>query len=275
MYNGEDQFGIKIVTKEDIEKSKKRKKILILIASILIFIILVVVITILIINYINSKAEASLPVTRLSTYDWTNQPITLTVDNQEINLVSYSFDGGKTWQNENAIQVSENGIYIVVVKNEKGKVSQKATVNVSNIDKEGPNIVLTDPLYIQKNGVYNQKTAISVTDNGSGVKEYVSDPSIIDTSIDGEYIVTYTAYDHLGNLSQKTRTVIVRNLITTTYYRSRSVSTERYRCKKENCNSEDSSCYTTCKRNVYGQWSEWTKEEIKPSDKLEVETKIE
>ena len=28
MYNGEDQFGIKIVTKEDIEKSKKRKKIL-------------------------------------------------------------------------------------------------------------------------------------------------------------------------------------------------------------------------------------------------------
>lgn len=275
MYSSEDQFGIKIETKEDIELSKKRKKILILTVSIVLSIILVVVITLLIISYINNQVKPSLPVTRLSTYEWTNQPITLTVDNQEIKLVSYSFDGGKTWQDENAIQIIENGIYVVVVKNEKGKVSQKAAVNVNNIDKDGPSIVLTDPLYIQKNGVYNQKIGISVTDNGSGVKEYVSDPSVVDTSVDGEYIVTYTAYDHVGNSSQKTRTVIVRNLITTTYYRSRSVEIERYRCKKENCNSESSSCYTTCKRTVYGQWSEWTKEEIKPNDKLEVETKIE
>ena len=275
MYTEEDQFGMKLETKEDIEKAKKRKKMVILISCIILAILLIILIILLVINYLSNQTEASLPVTRLSTYEWTNQPITLTVDNQKVNLVSYSFDGGETWQSENAIQINQNGIYTVMVKNEKGKVSQKATVSINNIDVEGPILEFTDPLYVQKGGTYNYKTGISVTDDGSGVKEYSCEPSTIDTTNDGEYVVTYTAYDHVGNISQKTRTVIVRNLITTTYYRSRSITVERYKCKKENCDTEDSSCYTTCTRNVYGEWSEWTKEVIKSSDKLEVETKIE
>lgn len=275
MYTEEDQFGIKIETQEDRDKAKKRKKIIVLVLGIILAILLITLITILVFNYLNNKKEASLPVVRLSTSEWTNQPITLTVDNQEVKLISYSFDGGNTWQSDNAIQVNQNGIYTVVVKNEKGKISKAATVSINNIDLEAPVIQFSDPLYVQRGGVYNYKTGISVTDNGSGVKEYVAEPSNIDTSNDGEYTITYTAYDHVGNMVSKTRTVIVRNLITTTYYRSRSVKIERYKCKKEGCNTEDSSCYTTCKRNIYGEWSEWTKDVIKPTDKLEVETKIE
>lgn len=275
MYTEEDQFGIKLETKEDKEKAKKRKKLLILISCVIVIVLLIILIIVLVFNYLDNQTEASLPVVRLSTTDWTNQSVTLTVDNQKVNLVSYSFDGGATWQNENALQINQNGIYVVVVKNEKGKVSKKATVSVNNIDTEGPVIELNDPLYVQRGGTYNSRTGISVTDTGSGVKEYVSDPSTIDTSSDGEYQVIYTAYDHVGNMTQKARKVIVRNLITTTYYRSRSVKVEKYKCKKDNCNSEDSSCYTTCSRNVYGEWSEWTTEVIKPTYKLEVETKIE
>ena len=38
----------------------------------------------------------------------------------------------------------------MVVKNEKGKISDRATVTISNIDMECPVIKLTDPLYVQK-----------------------------------------------------------------------------------------------------------------------------
>jgi len=275
MYTEDDQFGIKPLTKEDIEKSKKQKKLIIIIAVFVLISFILIIVGILVFNYFYNKTDATFPVTVLSTTEWTNQPVTLSIENQEIKLVSYSFDGGKTWQKENAIQVTENGSYVVVVKNEKGKVSEKATVTISNIDMEGPIIKLTDPLYVQKGGVYNSKSGISVTDDGSGVREYVSEPSIIDTSSDGEYVVTYTASDYVGNTTSLSRKVIVRNLITTTYYRSRSVKVERYRCKKEGCNSESSSCYTTCKRNVYGEWSPWTTEEIRPNSKIEIETKIE
>ena len=268
----EDQFGIKIETKEDKEKQKKLKKKLTIIGIILLVVILLTIILVIVFKYLNEQKEAQLPVVRLSVTEWTKDPITLVVDNQEVKLVSYSFDGGKTWQNENAIQVDDNGTYIVMVKNEKGKVSKATNVVVSNIDKDGPIINLTDPLYVQRGGTYNDKTSLSVTDSGSGVKEYTSEPSNIDTNSDGEYTVVYTAVDHVGNVTQKSRKVIVRNLITTTYYRSRSISQERYSCTKP-CAS--GTCKDTCKRDVYGEWSEWTTTKIKPTNKLQVETKIE
>lgn len=275
MYTEDDQFDIKLETKEDKEKRKKRGKRLAITGIILSIIILITIIVVIIINNFLNKIDATLPITHLSTSDWTNEAITLTVDNQKVNLVSYSFDGGKTWQDENAIMITENGNYTVVVKNEKGKISPKANVSISNIDTEGPTIEFTDPLYVQKGVEYNYKTGISVTDSGSGVLEYTTDLTTIDTSTDGEYTVTYTATDHVGNTTQKARQIIVKNLITTTYYRSRSVKTESYRCKKDGCTEETSSCYTTCKREVYGEWSDWTKDKIIATDKLQVETKIE
>lgn len=268
----EDQYGIKLETPESKEKKKNLKKRLTIIGIVLLSIIVLVIILVIVFKYVNEKREAQLPVVRLSVTEWTKDPITLTVDNQEVKLVSYSFDGGKTWQNENAIQVKENGTYIVMVKNEKGKTSKGSTVTVSNIDTEGPIISLTDPLYVQRGGTYNDKTSLSVTDSGSGVKEYTSEPSSIDTSVDGEYTVTYTAVDHVGNTTQNSRKVIVRNLITTTYYRSRTISQERYACTKP-CAS--GTCNDTCKRDVYGEWSEWTTTKITPNHKLQVETKIE
>ena len=86
MYTEEDQFGIKLETKEDKEKAKKRKKLLIIISCIVVVVLLIALIIVLVFNYLNSQTEASLPVVRLSTTDWTNQPITLAVDNQKVNL---------------------------------------------------------------------------------------------------------------------------------------------------------------------------------------------
>ena len=34
-------------------------------------------------------------------------------------------------------------------------------------------------------------------------------------------------------------------------------------------------CYKTCKKTVYGEWSEWSKDKVVPSAILEVETKME
>ena len=275
MYTEDDQFDIKLETKEDIEKAKKRNKLIIIIACIILALVIIGIVIFFVVSSLLNKTDATLPVTHLSITEWTKDPITLTVDNQKVKLVSYSFDGGKTWQNENAILIDKNGTYTVVVKNEKGKISPKASVSINNIDTLGPNIQFTDPLYVQKGGVYNYKTSISVTDDGSGVKEYSADVTNIDTTNDGEYTVNYTAVDYVGNITQKSRKVIVKNLATTTYYRYRKFRTESYRCKKDGCTEENSSCYTTCKRKVYDEWSEWSKEKVTPSNRIEVETKIE
>lgn len=245
MYTEDDQYGMspdENNNQEHVEKEKKkfRNIVIIVCAAIVLIIILIVLI-----YFLTSKKDSlSLPVTKLSTTDWTNEIVTLSVDNQNGKIVSYSFDGGENWQDDNAIDVTENGVYSVVVKDAKGKKSKTATVIVENIDREGPSINFTDPLYIQRGSTFDLKSGANIEDSGSGLKEYITEPNIIDTSSDQELKVLYKAFDNLGNVTEKERTVIVRNLIVKTYYRSRPITTEKYNCDPYKCSCTSCSSAT-------------------------------
>lgn len=237
MYTEDDQYGLDPKdkkTESDIEKEKKKfRNLIIIISSAVLFVIILIVVLYLIFS--NNSKKLKLPVVNLSNSEWTNEAITLSVDDQNGKVVSYSFDGGENWQDENAMDITENGVYTVIVKDKDGKTSKPANVIVENIDREGPTINFTDPLYVQKGGTFNFKSGVNIEDSGSGLKEYISDPVTIDTSVDQEFKVLYRATDNLGNVSEKERTVIVRNLIVKTWYRSRTIGKEKYNCDPYKC----------------------------------------
>ena len=89
MYTEDDQFDIKLETKEDIEKAKNRNKLIIIIACIILALVIIGIVIFFVVNSLLNKTDATLPVTHLSITEWTKDPITLTVDNQKVNLVSY------------------------------------------------------------------------------------------------------------------------------------------------------------------------------------------
>ncbi|MDD6223781.1 MAG: hypothetical protein PUB18_02140 [bacterium] len=259
-----NQFGDHVEEIETVKQKKKRKQKYFLLITLGVLFVIIVTILIIVLSKTMGSNQIFLPKVTISQQEWTNQSVVLTVTHPTERLISYSFDGGNTWQMENSYVVKENASIVVLVKNEKEKLSKATTVHITNIDLEGPSVNFTDPLYIQKGDAFNPKTGLVVSDLESGVLEVIVEPATIDTSIDQQYILLYTVKDNVGNVTVKERNVIVRNLILKTYYRSRSIKTERYQCDTG-----------TCKREVYGEWGEWTLERLEPSEKLQVETKIE
>ena len=244
------------------------------------------------------------PLYELSERNWTsgNVVIRITNDDNNINpkIEAYSFDGGENFQEDPSYEVLENGVFTLVVRDINGRLSKSVSVAIRNIDKDAPQINFENPTTVQLNSNFSVRTGVVVTENGSGLaNSYVATPSSIDTSTEGTYEVTYTAVDKVGNYTEKTRTIIVKDIVGNTYYRSRTIATENYQCEPYECNcftpssnnfSTDScptgytfnsenkccqTCYKTCKQTVYGEWSEWTQEKITPSATLEVETKVE
>ena len=220
-------------TEENLKEEKpfnliEKKKAITIVAVFLIAMIMVITSIRLLTNH------ERIPNVVVSNKEWTSEAVILTV--KEKDTVSYSFDGGKSWQAENFTEVTSNQDIIVVVKYENEKLSRKTTIKVNNIDKEGPIISFSDPFYIQLNSVPDLKSGVTVTDEGSGSRDFKVEPKTIDTSISGEHKVKYIAFDNLGNSSEKTRTVIVKNLITKTLYRSRPVTRiENYQCDPYDC----------------------------------------
>ena len=249
----------------------------------------------------SKKPLIKYPLYELSTRDWTsgNVVIKVTNDLKNVNpkIEAYSFDGGKNFQESNEYEVLENGNFNLVVRDINGRLSKSVIVAIRNIDKDSPQINFENPTTVQLNSPFSVRTGVVVTENGSGLaNSYVATPNTIDTKTEGTYEVTYTAVDKVGNYSEKTRTIIVKDVVGRTYYRSRSISQESYQCEPYMCNcfkpATDigtcptgftlndeakccNTCYKTCKKTVYGEWSEWSKDKVTPSAVLEVETKME
>ncbi len=249
----------------------------------------------------SKKPLIKYPLYELSTRDWTsgNVVIKVTNDLKNVNpkIEAYSFDGGKNFQESNEYEALENGNFILVVRDINGRLSKSVIVAIRNIDKDSPQINFENPTTVQLNSPFSVRTGVVVTENGSGLaNSYVATPNTIDTKTEGTYEVTYTAVDKVGNYSEKTRTIIVKDVVGRTYYRSRSIFQESYQCEPYMCNcfkpATDigtcptgftlndeakccNTCYKTCKKTVYGEWSEWSKDKVTPSAVLEVETKME
>jgi len=247
----------------------------------------------------NKKPLIKYPLYELSTKDWTSGNVTITITNDQSKISAYSFDGGKNFQDEPSYEVLENGIFLLTVKDKNGRLSKTISVPIRNIDKTAPQINFENPTTVQLNNNFSVRNGVVITEDGSGLSNnYVATPDKIDTTHEGTYEVTYTAFDKVGNYTEKKRTIIVKDIIGRTYYRTRSISVENYQCEPYACNcvvTETAkqnktcpsgfnfnepdkccqTCYKTCKRTNYGEWSEWTQIKAIPSAILEVETKVE
>ena len=281
-------------------QNKNHKQIkIILIFTMIISVISAGLLFYLHIDYVNKLPLVSYPLYKLSENNWTSNPVIIEVINDTKNISEYSFDGGKNFQLENKYSVSENSNINIVIKDINGRLSKNVQLVIRNIDKSAPEISFTNPITIQTGTNYNLRSGVVVKDTESGLNNnYVVTPSTIDTSKTGTYTITYTAFDKVGNHAEKQRTIIVSDSEAHTYYRSRSIKYENYSCDPYLCNCVKSNdaqntkqcptgytfsepnnccgtCNKTCKRTVYGNWSEWQKEKITASNSLEVETKIE
>lgn len=279
-------------------RSHKLGKIIALSVSGLSFLLIIVFIVLF--NVANSKKPLiKYPTYTLSETAWTDKNVTISITNDQSKIKAYSFDGGQNFQDSSNYEVIENGVFIVVVKDINDRLSNKITVPIRNIDKDAPQINFENPTTVQMGTIFNPRTGVIVTEDGSGLdNNYVATPSSIDTSHEGTYDVVYTAVDKVGNYTEKVRSIVVKDIVGRTYYRSRTISTENYQCEPYECNcfnpssnNESTSCptgfsinkenqccqtcYKSCKKTNYGEWSEWTQDILKPTATLEVETKVE
>ena len=284
---------------ETYERRNHRLAKIILISIIGVSILLIGLLTFLYNQDMGRRPLIKYPLYELSTRDWTSGNVIIKVTSDQSKISAYSFDGGKNFQDEPTYEVLANDVFQLVVKDTNGRLSKTVTVAIRNIDKEAPQINFENPTTVQLNNTFSVRNGVVITENGSGLSNnYVATPDKIDTSKEGTYEITYTAYDKVGNYTEKKRTIIVKDIVGRTYYRTRSISTESYQCEPYACNCVTSTsaketkkcgtgytfnepdkccqtCYKTCKKTVYGEWSEWTQQKASPSSVLEVETKME
>lgn len=279
---------------------KKRKKEKIIVSCIMVFSIIIIGV----LGYfyyldIKNRPLINYPKYTLSTTTWTSGNVIITVLNEEGKISSFSFDGGKNYQESNIYEVPNNGDFYLVVKDINGRTSKMVPISINIIDKEAPTITFENNTVVELGSNFSLRNGVQAYDSGSGLSSnYVTVPDKIDTNIPGEYIIKYTAFDKVGNYTEKERKVIVNNIQGTTYYRYRDATIESYQCEPYMCNcvvSESAfqnktcpsgytfnepdkccqTCYKICKKTVWGEWSKWSTTKITPSATREVETKIE
>ncbi len=268
--------------------------------TLIVSVVLAILFGFLYIREIGKRPLIKYPTYTLSTNEWTSDNIIITVTNPSEKISEYSFDGGKTYQEDNIYEVVENGNYEIIVKDKNGRLSKSIPFAIRNIDKEPPVISTENTTTIEAGKQFSLKSGVIVTDDGSGVNgAFTVTPNTIDTNKPGTYNITYTAFDKVGNYSEKQRTIVVKEAIQgKVYYRYRTATIENYQCEPYQCNCINSktasetgtcptgytykepgqccnTCYKTCKKTNWGEWSRWSETKVNPSATVEVETKVE
>lgn len=155
-------------------------------------------------NYI--KLQTDLISVSVDNEYWTSEDVSVTVDyqNKNIKIASYSFDGGKNWQESNSYTVTENQELAIMLKTENGKKSKILPYRIENIDREVPTIEMQDVIYVAKGSNFTFDNKYKVTDTTSGIRGKVQfKPSIIDTSSLGTVQVQMSVLDRAMNTSSK------------------------------------------------------------------------
>ena len=142
---------------------------------------------------------------------WVNDSVTVTVEyKDDMSVKQYSFDGGKTWQNDNKYSAKKNQKLEIILKGTYNKKSKVIEYRISNIDKELPIIEVDDVIYTAQNKEFDFDEYYVVSDKESGIKETtVTGNQNIDITTIGDYEVTIETYDIAGNYNSKTVTVSV------------------------------------------------------------------
>ncbi len=141
---------------------------------------------------------------------WTSGDVKVTVEyqNKDIKIKSYSFDGGKNWQDTNEYTVTENQELQIMLRTDSGKKSKILSYPIENIDKDDPSIEVQDIIYVARGSAFSFDNRYKVSDITSGIRGKVQfNPSIIDTSALGTIPVQVSVYDKAMNTSSKKFTI--------------------------------------------------------------------
>lgn len=137
----------------------------------------------------------------LDNEEWTRDDVTLFVNYSKSNyhIKEYSYDGGKTWTTSNSILIDHNQKLDIVVKDINDK-TYRVDYKVSNIDREGPVVLVNDNIQVSLNSKVDLKQFVTYYDDGSGLRdEVVITPKNIDTRKLGSYSFWVYTIDKLAN----------------------------------------------------------------------------
>jgi len=143
---------------------------------------------------------------------WTTDSVAVTVtyNSASMNIKSYSFDGGKTWQESNEYIVDENQVLDIVLKSSEGKQSKPISFRVENIDKEPPKIEADETVYVAVGTTIDLDSIYTVTEGISGLKGKVQiTANNLDLYTIGTYKIEIQALNRAMNSSKKTVTIEV------------------------------------------------------------------
>ena len=137
--------------------------------------------------------------------EWTKEAeLEVKVTNEEkIEGVMYSFDGGATWSESNKKKLNKNGILKIVAKDYFGYKTKEKVVEVTKIDNDEPTVV------ISKKKINSKKvelTALAVDETSKVVSyswnngDYLKDDAL-EVSREGKY--TVVVQDEAGNKSKQ------------------------------------------------------------------------
>ena len=143
---------------------------------------------------------------------WTADPVTVTVtyNSGNLNIKSYSFDGGRTWQNDNEFVVKENQVLDIVLKSTEGKLSKPINFRIENIDNEPPKIEAEEVIYVAVGTTIDLESIYTVSGGISGLKGKVQiSTNNLDLYTIGSYKIEIHALNRALNSSKKTITIEV------------------------------------------------------------------
>ena len=119
----------------------------------------------------------------------------------EIDELSYSFDGGETWQKGSKYKLTRNGTIIVVVKDYFGYLTEEKEVIVDKIDSINPKVKIVKT---EENGKI--VLTAEAEDTESGIKSYLWNNGSTENKIivDKKEIYTIEVEDKAGNKTTET-----------------------------------------------------------------------
>lgn len=147
---------------------------------------------------------------------WSNQDVAMSVaaaDANGVTAVTYSLDGGTTWETYTApVIFHEDGSNDVVIKATDTMGNETIEHRTVQIDQTAPVITLVGPSSIRmtEGGTYTEAGATATDAGGSGVAGAVVVSGSVNPAVPGKYSVSYNVSDLAGNAAEEvTRAVIV------------------------------------------------------------------
>lgn len=137
----------------------------------------------------------------LSEDKWTKDDVELSVNytGSKDHIKEYSFDNAKTWTKNNHLTIKKNQDLKIRVKDVNDKIF-KIDYKVHNIDREGPIILINDPIQVSRYSKVDLKDFVTYYDEKSGIRdEVVVTPPTINTNALGTYSFWVYTIDNLAN----------------------------------------------------------------------------